>query len=131
MEEPLDRNTDELMDEGHLPTADERTMATFAHLGAVAALVVPFFGNFLLPLIIWITQKDKSAFVDDQGKEALNFQITMLFAHIISVILIFLIIGIFLLIALAVLNLVLCIVAAVRANKGEYYRYPFNIRLVK
>lgn len=130
MEEPLDRNTDELIEEDHLPSTDERTLATFAHLGPVAGLIVPF-GSILLPLIIWMTQREKSAFIDDQGKEALNFQITMLFGFLICIVLIFVIIGIPLLIILYILDLVFSIIAAIKANKGEYYRYPFNLRLIK
>jgi uncharacterized Tic20 family protein len=105
-------------------TQDDKTMALLAHLGGI------FFG-FIPSLVIWLIKKDSSAFVADQAKEALNFQITMVFGFILSVILIFIVIGIFMIWALAIANLVLCIVAGIKANSGEEYRYPFAIRLIK
>jgi uncharacterized Tic20 family protein len=103
---------------------DEKTMALLAHLGGI------FFG-FIPSLVIWLIKKDSSAFVAEQAKEALNFQITVMFGYIISFILIFIVIGIFLIWALAIANLVLCIIAGIKANSGEAYRYPFAIRLIK
>lgn len=103
---------------------DEKTMALLAHLGGI------FFG-FIPSLVIWLIKKDSSPFIADQAKEALNFQITLMFGFIISFILIFIVIGIFLIWALAIANLVLCIVAGIKANGGEEYRYPFAIRLIK
>jgi len=105
-------------------TQDDKTMALLAHLGGI------FFG-FIPSLVIWLIKKDGSPFVADQAKEALNFQITMVFGFILSFILIFIVIGIFLIWALAITNLVLCIVAGIKANSGEEYRYPFAIRLIK
>ncbi|MCB9296259.1 MAG: DUF4870 domain-containing protein [Lewinellaceae bacterium] len=104
--------------------------ATFAHLGFLAGLVVPF-GNIVTPLVIWLVFKDRSSYVDYHGKEALNFQITVTIALIASAILILLLIGIFLLVGVALLALVLSIVAAVKANNGEYYEYPFTIRFIR
>ena len=103
---------------------DEKTMALLAHLGGI------FFG-FIPSLVIWLIKKDSSAFVAEQAKEALNFQITMVFGFILSFILIFIVIGIFLIWALAIANLVSCIIAGIKANSGESYRYPFAIRLIK
>ena len=103
---------------------DEKTMALLAHLGGI------FFG-FIPSLVIWLIKKDNAPFAAEQAKEALNFQITVMFAYIISFILIFIVIGIFLLWAVAIANLVLCIVAGIKANAGESYRYPFAIRLIK
>ncbi len=111
-------------------TADERTMAMLAHLLGLVA-------TFLGPLIIYLIKKDESRFVRDQAAEALNFAISVAiysFAYIIvSFILLFVIVGIFLFIALPFLALgviVLHIVAAVAANRGEYYRYPLTIRFI-
>jgi len=103
---------------------DDKTMALLAHLGGI------FFG-FIPSLVIWLIKKDGSPFVADQAKEALNFQITLIFGYILSVILMFIIIGIFLFWGLMLANLVLCIVAGIKANGGEEYRYPFAIRLIK
>ena len=103
---------------------DDKTMALLAHLGGI------FFG-FIPSLVIWLIKKDGSPFVADQAKEALNFQITLMFGYILSFILIFIVIGLFLIWALAITNLVLCIVAGIKANSGVEYRYPFAIRLIK
>ena len=103
---------------------DDKTMALLAHLGGI------FFG-FIPSLVIWLIKKDSSPFVADQAKEALNFQITLIFGYILSFILMFIIIGIFMVWALVIANLVLCIVAGIKANGGEEYRYPFAIRLIK
>ena len=99
------------------------------HLSALAAFIFPL-GNIFGPLIVWLVKKDESPFVDDQGKESLNFQISFtiycIFAAILSVILI----GFILLIALGIAFLILVIIAAVKANEGKEFRYPFTIRLV-
>lgn len=102
---------------------DDKTIALLAHLGGI------FFG-FIPSLVIWLIKKDESAFIAEQAKEALNFQITVMIAFVISFILIFIVIGVFLIWAVVVANLVLCIVAAVKANSGESYRYPIAIRLI-
>ena len=106
------------------PTSDDRTMAMIGHLGAIVL-------GFLCPLIVWLMKKDTSKFVDDQGKESLNFQITMFFAYVVCFFLTFLVIGIFLFPLVWLANLILCIMAGLAANKGELYRYPFAIRLIK
>lgn len=106
------------------PSNDDRNLAMLAHLLGIVS-------GFVGALIIWLIKKDQSAYVDEQAKEALNFQITMLIAFVAASILMFVIIGILLMPLLLVANLVLCIVAAVRASKGEHYRYPFALRLLK
>ncbi len=103
---------------------DQRTMGMLCHLLAI-------FTGFLGPLVIWLIKKDEMPFVNDQGKEALNFQITMFLAFMVSFILIFVIIGLLLLPLLMVANLVLSIIAAMKANEGVHYRYPFALRLIK
>lgn len=109
---------------------DDRTAATFAHLGILAGSFIPF-GNIFLPLVIWLTQREKSEFLDDHGKEALNFQITMTIIFIGSAILCFVLIGFILLPVAFILYLVLSIMAAVKANQGEFYEYPFNFRFIQ
>lgn len=111
------------------PNSDEKTLALFSHLGGVAGNIIPF-GNILLPLIIWQTQKEKSPFVTHHSKNALNFQITMMIALIISAILIFVIVGIFLVIGIAIFSLVVSIIAAIKASNGENYQYPFSFKFV-
>lgn len=110
--------------QGPLPDQDAKTMGMLCHL---LAIVMPFLG----PLIIWLMKKDTSPFVDDQGKESLNFQITVLIAGFIAALTMCIGIGIVLLPIVAIGNIVLCIMAAMKAKDGIAYRYPFAIRLIK
>ena len=114
----------------HPTTKDDRTWGLLAHLSALAGYVIPF-GNIVGPLIVWLIKKDQSWFVNDQGKESLNFQISVTIYLIISAILVFVVVGIVLVIAVAIGALILVIVAAVRANEGVTYRYPLTLRLIK
>jgi uncharacterized Tic20 family protein len=108
---------------------EEKTMGMVCHLAALAGLVIPF-GNIIGPLIVWLLKKDTMPFVDEQGREALNFQITLGIAAIIGIILTFVFIGIFVLMALYVLNIVFPIIAAIKTNDGISYRYPFALRIL-
>ena len=112
-----------------LSDSDARMWAMLTHLSALPG---SFFviGALVAPLVIWQIQKDKSAYVDYHGKEAVNFQITMAIAFAVSFLLMFILIGIVLIWLVGVVWLVLTIVAAVKANNGEYYRYPISIRFI-
>jgi uncharacterized protein len=99
-----------------------------AHLSALAGLVIGL--NWLGPLIIYLVKKDEHPFIADQSREALNFNLSVFIYIIASAILIILVVGLLLLPAVAIAWLVLTIIAAVRANNGEPYRYPLTIRLV-
>lgn len=109
---------------------DEKNWGMFCHLASFAGVIIPF-GNIIGPLVIWLMKKDEYSFVDDQGKEALNFQITVAIAFIICFLLSFVIIGIFLMFVVGIFALVVTIIAIVKSSQGEYYRYPLSIRLVK
>jgi uncharacterized protein len=113
----------------HMTTEAERNWGMAAHLSALAGFVIPF-GSIIGPLVVWLVKKDEMPFVNSQGKEALNFQITVAIGALICFVLMLLIIGFFLLWALAIVNLVFIIIAAVQASKGEDYRYPFALRLI-
>ena len=115
--------------QGQLSPADERTWGMLAHLSALLAAFVAL--AFLGPLLVMLIQGPKSDFVRRQSVEALNFQITTYIAAIISAILIVVLIGLILLPIVGIAWLVLTIMAGLAANRGEDYRYPFNIRLVK
>lgn len=112
------------------PSAEDRQWGLFAHLAALSGVIIPF-GNIIGPLVVWQVKKDSSAFAADQGKEALNFNITTLFAVIVAAILIVVLVGMLLLPLIGIAWLVFTIIAAVKANEGVAYRYPFAIRLVK
>ncbi len=111
-------------------TSDEHTWAMLCHLSALAAYVGIPFGNIVGPLIVWLVKREESAFVDDQGKEAVNFQISMFIYGVVAALLILVLVGIVLLPALLVFNLVMIVVASVRANRGERFRYPLCIRFL-
>ena len=109
---------------------DEKNWGMFCHLASFAGVIIPF-GNIIGPLVIWLMKKDEYPFVDDQGKEALNFQITVAIAFIICFLLSFVIIGIFLMFVVGLFALIVTIIAIVKSSQGEYYRYPLSIRLIK
>ena len=113
-----------------LSERDERMWSTFAHLSIVAGLVFPL-GNVIVPLVIWLTQRDKSEFVDVHAKEALNFQITVTLLGVGGFILTFFVIGIPLLLMLLLACVVFSVLGAMKSNQGEMYEYPFNLRLIK
>lgn len=112
------------------PTKDERTWALIAHLSAIVGFVIPF-GNIIGPLLIWILKKDEFPFVNDQGKEALNFQISVTIYVMIAAIFVILLIGIPILIVLGIFVLVVIVLAAINSYDGKYYRYPLTIRFIK
>lgn len=103
--------------------SDEKLWATLINLGGL------FFG-FLAPLIGFLVLKDRGPFVRAHSATALNFQLTLLIAYFAGTILSIVFIGIFILIAAYILNIVFCIVAAVKANSGEWYQYPLAIKFV-
>jgi hypothetical protein len=110
---------------------DERMWAGFCHLAALAGYVVPGVGNIVGPLVVWLMKKDEYPLVDDQGKEAINFQITILIYAAVSLVLLCVVVGIFLLMAVAIYSLVMIIIATIKANQGMRYRYPLTIRFVR
>lgn len=113
------------------PTESERTWGMLAHLSALVGLVLPMIGIVLGPLAVWLTRRDDSAFVAEHAKEALNFNITVLIAAVICVMLMLVFIGFLLGTALFVVWLVLTLIAAIKASEGALYRYPFAIRFIR
>ena len=109
---------------------ESRQWGMFAHLAALAGFVIPF-GNLIGPLIIWQVKKDEMPFVADQGKESLNFQITVTIAAIVCFVLMAVLVGFLLLPLVGLAALVFIVIAAVKANQGEAYRYPLTLRLIK
>ncbi len=110
---------------------DSRLWAMICHLASFAGLIIPVIGNIVGPLIVWAIKKDEMPLVDDQGKEAINFQISITIYGIIASILILILIGFVLLVAVYIFSIVMTIIAAIKANEGEKYRYPLCIRLLK
>ena len=112
------------------PGKDARNWAMICHLSALSGYLIPF-GNILGPLIIWVLKKDDDPFINDQGKEVLNFQLTMTMVLFFCAILIFILIGFLLIAALGIAVLIMTVVGAINANEGRYYRYPMTIRFFK
>ncbi|WP_315789922.1 DUF4870 domain-containing protein [Fischerella sp. JS2] len=139
---------------------DETTRAwgMACHFSALGGFFIPF-GSVLIPLIIWLTQKDKHLFIDEQGKESVNFQLSLIiYIFSFGLILNFLLVLIFILLALLskdyspsfldliipwqilpvfiaivviIFQLIMTIIGGLRAYNGQSYRYPFNLRLLK
>lgn len=104
---------------------EDRTLAMITHISGI-------FLGFIVPLIIWLVNKDKpeKSFLIDQSKEALNFQITMMIGWVAAMVLSFLLIGFLLYPVLLIANIVFCILAGLKANQGIAYRYPVALRLI-
>ncbi len=123
-----------------MPSAEERNWAMAAHLSALAGgLLSGFFGGlgvFVGPLVVWLIKKDTMPFVDEQGKEALNFNITCAIAFLILLVFSVMTLGIGLLltiplwVAIGIFWLVVTIIATVKVSNGEHYRYPIALRLI-
>ena len=109
--------------DGYEPDREERTTAVIAHLSGLFSI--------LGPLLIYFLKRDDSAYMEDQAAEALNFQITVALAGVVFALLCVVLIGVPLLLGLVVAAVVLPIRAALAAGRGERYRYPLTVRLVK
>ena len=111
-------------------TKNEQNMGMLCHLLALTGFLIPF-GNLIGPLVIWLVKREEMPFVESQGKESLNFQITISIGVIVGIILCFVLIGFLLLPLVGIFALVCVILASIEAANGKPYRYPFCIRLIK
>ena len=114
-----------------MPDNDSRMWAMIAHLSSLLGLLGIPLANLIAPLIVWQIKKDQHPFIDDQGKEAVNFQITVTIALLVAGLLVCLGIGIILLPVVAVVAVAFAVIAGIQANKGVAYRYPLTIRMIK
>ena len=112
-----------------MPTQDEKTMALLAHMGTILANFVGL--GFAVPLVLMLTKGKESSFVREHAVESLNFQITVFIAGFISAITVCIGLGAILLPVVFIAALVFSIIAGLKANEGQLYKYPVNIRLVK
>lgn len=119
------------------PDNSERQFALFVHLSALLGFTAIPFANVLAPLILWQIKKNESAFIDDQGKEAVNFNLCVLIIGLALVLLTMITFGLGIVltlpigVVLAIAWLVLTIIGGIKANDGEAYRYPYIFRLIK
>jgi uncharacterized Tic20 family protein len=107
-----------------LSPADEKLWAILTHVGGI-------FFHWLLPLITYLVLKDRGPFVRWHTRQALNFQLTLLLAYLAGGVLALVFVGFFVLLAAFVVNVVFGILAAMAANRGEFYRIPVAIEFVK
>ncbi len=110
--------------------SEERTWAMFAHLSALGGHIVPF-GHVILPLVIWMIKKDQFPLVDVEGKESINFQISISIYAAVAFVLVFVFVGILILPLLYLFDLVAVIIASIKTYEGNSFRYPLTIRFLK
>lgn len=111
-------------------TEEERKWAMLAHVGGAIGLLF-FPASILAPLLIWLLKREGRPFVDEQGKEALNFQISMGIYGFVAALLTIVLVGWVAIPLLVIAGLILGIIASTRAKDGDHYRYPLTLRLVK
>ena len=107
-----------------------RTWNILCHASALLGVFFHFPGHLLGPLIVWLAKRDDSTEIDAHGKEALNFQISMLIYNVIAGVFCLVLIGFLILPILWILNAVFVIIASIRASDGKFYRYPMTIRFI-
>ena len=109
----------------------ERNWAMFCHLSALVGFIGIPFGNIIGPLILWLIKKDQMPLVYEEGRSALNFQISMTIYAVVAALLCFVFIGFLLIVPLIIANLICVIIAAVKVSNGENFVYPMAIQLIK
>lgn len=118
-----------------LPTpstlTNDRTWAALCHASALLGVFFHFPGHILGPLIVWLVKRGDSPVIDAHGKEAVNFQLSMLIYNIVAAVFCLILVGFVFLAVLWVLNAVLVIIAAIQASEGKFYRYPLTIRFLQ
>ena len=118
------------MEENKILSETERNWAMLCHLSAFAGFFFPF-GGIIGPLICWLSRKDESEWVNLNGKNSLNFQLSVLLYIVLAVPLCLIIIGIPIIITLITLKIICIIIASVKAAKGELFRYPLLIPFIQ
>jgi len=111
--------------------ANVRTWCAFIHASALLGVLMHFPGHLLPPLILWLIKRDDAPELAAHGKEAVNFQISMLIYNLVAAVFCLILIGFVFLAILWVLNAVFVIIAAIQASDGKFYRYPMTIRFIQ
>ena len=111
-------------------TETERNWAMLCHLSSFAGFFFPF-GAIIGPLICWLSRRDESTWVNENGKSSLNFQLSMLLYIVLASPLMLIIIGIPIVALLVTLKIVFIVIASVKASKGEEFRYPLSIPFIQ
>lgn len=118
------------MEENRVLTESERNWAMFCHLSAFAGFFFPF-GAIIGPLICWLSKRDESVWIYMNGRDSLNFQLSVLLYMTLALPLCFILIGIPLIGTLVILKIICIIIASVKASKGESFRYPLTIPFIQ
>ncbi len=105
------------------PTNDEKTIGMLCHITGLISIIGP--------IIVWLLKKDESAFVDANGKQAINFQLSIIIYSIGSAILLIIGIGLILLFAIGIFAFIMIVVASIKAANGEIFQYPLSLQLLK
>ena len=113
-----------------LSEKEARQWAVLCHLSALVGLLGNGIGFLIGPLVVWLIKREDDLLIEEQGKEAVNFQLTMFLALFVSAVLVFVLIGIPLLITFGLMMVINPIIAAVKTSNGERYRYPISIRFL-
>lgn len=113
-----------------LQTPEQRQMGMFLHLSQLASLLVPVAG-LVVPIVIWQTQKDKMPALDAHGKMVTNWMISALIYSVVSVVLMFVLVGFLTILAVIVMSIVFPIIGGIKANNGELWEYPLAIKFLK
>ena len=121
----------EKLSEGNNSHKSERTWAIFCHLSSFAAFIGIPFGNILGPLVVWLIKKNEMPLVDEEGKSALNFQISMTIYTLVVLVLCLVAVGFLLIVPIILANIILVIIASVKTSNGEKFQYPCTIHLIK
>lgn len=109
---------------------DGRMWGALCHVAALVMFIGIPFGNIIGPLIIWLLKGKSDSFVDDQGREAINFNITVTLYYAVAIALIFFVVGLVLLPIIGIVHVIFIIIAAIKSRDGVAYRYPFTLRLL-
>jgi uncharacterized Tic20 family protein len=118
------------MEENRLLTESERNWAMLCHLSAFAGFFFPF-GGIIGPMIFWLSRKDDSAWININGKAAMNFNLSMLLYIVLAIPLLIILVGIPIIIALGILKIVCVTIASIKAARGEIFKYPLSIPFVQ
>jgi uncharacterized Tic20 family protein len=121
----------EIKQAGNTDQKSERTWAIFCHLSSLVAFVGVPFGNILGPLVIWLIKKNDMSLVDEEGKAALNFQLSMTIYTLVVLVLCFVAVGLLLIVPIILANVLLVIIASVKTSNGEKFHYPCAIQFIK
>lgn len=124
---------------GTMSEKDEKLWAMLSHLLVFAPVAISLIPGiqlggifvFVGPLVVWLMKREQSPFVDEHGKESLNQQILVAIVMMVGTVLTLVCIGFFVVLAAAVYDIVVVILATMKANEGKAYRYPLSYRFIK